>query len=42
VVANNTLFKGATHELVRDHGGHRNSVLRENPGSLKEPQDIDS
>jgi len=42
VVANNTLFKGAMKELIRDLGGHENCVIENNPGSLKEPGDIDS
>lgn len=42
VVANNSLFKGATKELIRDLGGHRNTVIQNNPGSLKDPKDLDS
>lgn len=42
VVANNTLFKGAMKELIHDLGDHENSVIENNPGSLKELQDLDS
>lgn len=42
VVAHNTLFKGAVKELIRDLGGHRDSVIEHNPGSLKLPGDLDS
>jgi len=42
VVSNNTMFKGAMRQLVRDLGGHRNSVIDNNPGSLKDPKDLDS
>jgi polygalacturonase len=41
VVANNSLFKGATQELIRDLGGHINTVIENNPGSLKRVEDID-
>jgi len=42
VVANNSLFKGAAKELIRDLGGHENTVIRDNPGCLKDPKDLDS
>lgn len=42
VVSNNTLFKGAMRELIRDLGGHKNSVMAPNPGSFKDPKDLDS
>lgn len=42
VVANNTLFKGAMKELIRDHGDHQNTIIENNPGSLKDPSDLDS
>jgi len=42
VIANNTLFKGATRELIRDLGEHTRTVIENNPGSLKQPDDIDS
>ncbi len=42
VVANNTLFKGATKELIRDLGGHVDSIIGPNPGFLKDPNDLDS
>lgn len=42
VVANNTLFKSATKQLIRDLGGHRDTIIANNPGSLKDPQDLDS
>ena len=42
VVAQNTLFKGATRELIRDLGGHIDSVIGPNPGCLKDPNDLDS
>lgn len=42
VVSNNTLFKGAMKELIRDLGEHRNTVISNNPGSLKDPKDLDS
>ena len=42
VIANNTLFKGATRELIRDLGGHTNTIIENNPGSLKMPDDVDS
>ena len=29
-------------ELIRDLGGHKNSVMAPNPGSLKDPKDLDS
>lgn len=41
VVANNTLFKAGTRELIRDLGEHRNTVIENNPGSLKRPEDIE-
>jgi hypothetical protein len=34
VVANNTLFHAAQKTLILDKGGHQNSVIRDNPGSL--------
>lgn len=34
VVANNTLFNAATRELIRDEGGHENSIIKDNPGRL--------
>ena len=34
VVANNSLFEAASRELIVDKGGHTNSVIRDNPGSL--------
>lgn len=42
VVANNTLFKSAMKALIRDQGGHHNTVIENNPGSLKDPRDLDS
>lgn len=42
VVAQNTLFKGAMRELIRDLGGHIESVIGPNPGCLKDPNDLDS
>ena len=36
-VMSNTLFHGATRELIRDEGGHVNSVIEGNPGSLHVP-----
>jgi hypothetical protein len=42
VVANNTLFNGAMRELISDQGGHTNTVIANNPGSLKDPKDPDS
>lgn len=42
VIANNSLFKGAMKELIRDLGGHENTIIKNNPGSLKDPQDLDS
>lgn len=42
VIARNTLFKGAMRELIRDLGGHTNTVIADNPGSLKDPNDLDS
>ncbi|MEI7437922.1 MAG: glycosyl hydrolase family 28-related protein [bacterium] len=42
IVANNSLFKGAMKELIRDLGGHTNTVIENNPGSLKDPKDTDS
>lgn len=38
VVANNTLFQGATRELIRDLGGHINTVIENNPGSMVSPE----
>jgi hypothetical protein len=38
VVANNSLFEGASRELIVDKGGHTNSVIRDNPGSLWKPK----
>ncbi len=38
VVANNSLFDAASHELIVDKGGHTNSVIRDNPGSLWKPK----
>ena len=38
VVANNTLFQGATRELIRDIGGHVNTVIDNNPGSIVSPE----
>jgi hypothetical protein len=42
VIAHNSLFKGAMKELIRDLGGHVNTVIENNPGSLKDLQDLDS
>ena len=39
VVANNTLFHAATRELIRDEGGHKNTVIENNPGSLLKPEE---
>jgi hypothetical protein len=38
VVANNSLFEGGSRELIVDKGGHTNSVIRDNPGSLVKPK----
>jgi parallel beta-helix repeat protein len=38
VVANNTLFQAASRELIVDEGGHTNSVIRDNTGSLWKPK----
>jgi hypothetical protein len=37
VVASNTMFEGGSSELIVDKGGHTNSVIRDNPGSLVKP-----
>ena len=42
IVSHNTLFKGATQQLILDEGGHRDSIIEHNPGSLKLPDDLDS
>ncbi len=42
VIAHNSLFKGATRELLRDLGGHTRTVIADNPGSLKLLDDVDS
>ena len=42
VIANNTLFKGAMKALINDLGGHNNTIIQNNPGSLKLENDIDS
>ncbi|MCE9592353.1 MAG: right-handed parallel beta-helix repeat-containing protein [Planctomycetes bacterium] len=34
VVCNNTLFHAATAELIHDEGGHTNTIIKDNPGSL--------
>jgi hypothetical protein len=34
VVAHNSLFHAAQKTLIVDQGGHKNSVIRDNPGSL--------
>jgi len=36
VVANNSLFWGGRDVLIIDKGGHKNSVIKDNPGSLVE------
>jgi len=41
VVANNTLFKAATRELIRDLGEHVNTIIAQNPGSVKRIEDIE-
>ena len=38
VVMGNSMFHAATSELIRDEGGHKNSVIRDNPGSLLVPK----
>ena len=38
VVMGNSLFHAATGQLIRDEGGHVNSIVRDNPGSLLVPQ----
>ena len=42
VVANNSLFKGAMKALIHDLGDHENTVIQSNPGSLKQPDDLES
>lgn len=39
VVTNNTLFHAATRQLIRDEGGHKNTIIENNPGSLLKPED---
>ncbi len=34
VIANNAMRRGATCELINNKGGHRNTVIANNPGSL--------
>jgi hypothetical protein len=42
VISNNTFFKGAMKALIWDLGGHTETVISQNPGSLKDPKDPDS
>jgi hypothetical protein len=37
VVANNSLYHAALEKVILDRGGHENSVIRDNPGSLRGP-----
>jgi hypothetical protein len=39
VVSYNSLHKSALFETILDKGGHKNSVIESNPGSLREKQD---
>jgi hypothetical protein len=41
-VTDDTLFKGAMRERIRDMGGHVDSQIGPNPGCLKDPNDLDS
>jgi hypothetical protein len=34
LIANNGMCRGASRELIHDKGGHRNTVIANNPGSL--------
>lgn len=42
VIANNAMYHASLKELIRDHGGHDNLVLRDNPGSLQEEGDLEA
>jgi hypothetical protein len=37
IVSSNSLYHAALEEVVVDQGGHRKTVIENNPGSVREP-----
>ena len=40
VIANNSLHKGAMGALIHDLGGHEGTIIKDNAGSIKDPNDV--